>query len=87
MATITYDKNGEARSFVGEEATRVFQLAVLLSALEFNIKTGMSISRVYRFSTVKQVTGLRTNDKQAQAARLREMITEQKAKCEHVTEE
>jgi hypothetical protein len=81
---ITYNAQGDAVSFVGEDATEVYRLAVLRSALEFNIKTGMKISRVYRFSTVKQTTGLKTNDKAAHSARLLEMIAEQKTKCAHV---
>jgi hypothetical protein len=86
MGQITYDANGDARSFVGEDAVNVFRLAVLISALRFNIKTGMKITANYRLSTIKQVTGLKTNDKNAQLARLEEMLAEAKSKVEHVGE-
>jgi hypothetical protein len=80
-------RDGRPVSFVGEDATEFFRLAVLISALQFNIKTGMSIARNYRFATIKQATGLKTNDKEKHLARLREMIVEQRAKCTELHEE
>lgn len=47
MAHIEYDSEGNARSFVGEEAVNVFAMAALASALRFYAKTGMRVNRAY----------------------------------------
>lgn len=45
--TITYDSNGDARSFVGHEAVDVFAMAVIASALRLYAKTGLRVNRAY----------------------------------------
>jgi len=45
--SITYDKNGDARAFVGREAVNVFAMAAIASALRFYAKTGMRVNRAY----------------------------------------
>lgn len=45
--TITYDKDGNATTFVGPEAVNVFAMAVLASGLRLYAKTGMLPNRAY----------------------------------------
>lgn len=44
---ITYDKNGDARSFTGREAVDVFAMAVIASGLRLYAKTRMQPNRAY----------------------------------------
>jgi hypothetical protein len=47
MDKITYDTNGDARSFSGEGAVNVFAMAVLANALRLYANTGMMANRAY----------------------------------------
>lgn len=45
--SITYDNNGDARTFAGEGAVNVFAMAVIASGLRLYAKTGMLPNRAY----------------------------------------
>lgn len=47
MSHITYDQDGNARSFVGKEAVDVFAMAALASGLRLYAKTGMKPNRMW----------------------------------------
>jgi hypothetical protein len=69
-------------SFVGRSAVEVFRLATIISALKFEIKTGMKMSRVSALKAAKQITGTNGN-KQAQLPLLEKMLEEAKAAVEY----
>lgn len=63
-----------ATTFSGEPATRVFQMRTIIGALELEQK-GIK----FRFSALKkakQLTGLKTNDRNKHIAALREKVEE-----------
>lgn len=45
--SITYDSNGDARSFNGRGAVNVFAMAAIAAALRLYAKTGMQVNRAY----------------------------------------
>jgi hypothetical protein len=47
MASIEYDKDGNARSFNGPEAVDVFAMAVIASGLRMYARCGMYPTRAY----------------------------------------
>lgn len=60
---IEYDKNGDARSFIGTEAVNVFAMAVIASSLRLYAETGMKPNRAYTPSAMMRAaehhTGLK----------------------------
>jgi hypothetical protein len=77
---------GEVQMIEGPEAMQLFRLITLKSALRFNMKTGMKITRGYSLKLVKQTTGLKTNNKHLHMLKLDEMIEAQRAKVNYVRE-
>lgn len=69
---------GTVRSIDGPDAMELLRLITLQQALRFNMNTGMNVTRMFSMKLVKQVTGLRTNDKKKQDDKLTDMITEQR---------
>lgn len=85
--TITYRADGSAETFRGREAVEVFRLATVISALSLEDK-GIRVRRGFSaLALAKTITGLKTNKRQEQIARLREMLEEQKDKVNHVSAE
>jgi hypothetical protein len=86
MASITYRKNGEARSFEGPEATQFYRLNVLIQGLKLE-SLGIRVSRgASCLSIAKQETGLRTNDRAKLTLALRAKAEELLAQCEQIHE-
>ena len=44
---ITYTENGDASSFSGRGAVRVYAMATIASSLMFYVKTGLRVNRAY----------------------------------------
>lgn len=87
MASITYRKNGEARSFNGPEATSYYRLCVLIQGLKLE-SVGIRVSRgASCLSIAKQETGLRTNDRARLTIALRAKAADLLAQCEQIQEE
>lgn len=86
--TITYDANGDARSFVGREAVEVFRLAAFISAIEFEIRCpGMKLMRGPKASTrARRLLGLKGNPASL-VRQIKAMLVAQKANVLHITEE
>lgn len=62
MASIEYDKDGNARSFVGTEAVNVYAMAVLASGLRLYAKTGMRPNRAYTPSAMMHAAKVHLGD-------------------------
>lgn len=76
--TISYSADGNAQSFSGHEAVEVYRIATLISGLKLE-KVGMKVSRhVNCLKIAKQMTGMRTNDRDAHIARLTVMLADMK---------
>jgi hypothetical protein len=76
---------GGGISFVGCEAVNVFKLATLISALEFEHKTGMKMSRhISALAAAKRITGLKTNDRTKHIARVKILLENAQAQVLHV---
>jgi len=86
-ATITYDANGDARSFVGREAVEVMRLAAFIVAIRAEARTpGLRLTRGPKAITrARRQLGLKGNA-QAIVAQLEAMLDAQKEKVEHVTD-
>ncbi len=70
----------------GRDAVEVFRLAALISALRLEIK-GIRMSRgASMLAIAKRTTGLRTNDRTTQAARLRVMLEEARSRVHYADE-
>lgn len=82
IGTIERTAHG-ATVFSGKPATELYALITLEHALRFEIRTpGMRISsKVNALKAAKQRTGLKTNDRRTQLARVLVMIEEARAKC------
>ena len=78
MENGTIVKADSHTSFVGRPAVEVFRLVALISALKFEIKTGMKMSRVSALKVAKSITGAKGN-KQAQLVLLEKLLEESKA--------
>lgn len=82
MNTVTVSPS--ATSFDGPEAVEIFRLAALVSSLKLEMK-GLRLSRhISALAVAKRTTGLKTNDRAKQLARVLEMLDVQKMKCEYV---
>lgn len=83
---ITYDKNGDARSFVGHEAVNVFACAAVASALRFYARTGMRINSAYTpkrmiaFAEEHLGRKFKARDYEGAAAALSERVQSEKAR-------
>jgi hypothetical protein len=62
----SYDENGEFRGATGPDAVHLFRLKMIKSSLEFEIKTGMKMSRVSALKAANADLG--TNYKRKQQA-------------------
>ena len=86
--SITYDKNGDARAFVGREAVNVFAMAAIASALRFYAKTGMRVNRAYTpkamIAAATRYTGqqFKARDYLGAAAALSARVESEKARIE-----
>lgn len=60
---ISYDKDGNARSFVGPDAVALFAAVALRSAIDLYLNTGMKASR-FHTPTNMLLTASRTTGKQ-----------------------
>lgn len=77
---------GGSVSFVGYEAVDVFRLATLISALGFELKTGMKMSRhMSALAAAKRITGLKTNDRAKHIERAKILLENAQARVVHVT--
>lgn len=84
--TIT-NENGQWQSLVGRKAVNAFALRTLIQGLDFEGKTGMRMTRGLSCLTrAKQVTGLRTSNREKLKARLTEMLNQQISECAVVTD-
>ena len=81
----TIEHSTHATVFSGREAVEVFRLAVLASALKLEMK-GLRMSRrmASALAVAKRTTGLRTNDRAVQLARILVMIENAKRAVVHV---
>lgn len=83
--TIT-NANGLLQSCSGPVAVEAFRLRALISALKLEM-VGLKMSRgMSALAVAKRTTGLRTNDRAQQIARLRIMMQETVARCLVVTD-
>jgi hypothetical protein len=85
MDTITLCRSG-ATMAAGRDAVEVFRLATLISALKLE-KKGIRMTRGYSaLSVAKQTTGLRTNDRDTQIARIEVMLEQAKREVLYIDE-
>lgn len=80
---MTKETNGEVRSLsdggtvhIGEAATRRFQIIAVVTALRFEIRTGLKITGRGALPIAKKLTGMDTNDRERLITRLEEMRAE-----------
>jgi hypothetical protein len=86
MQNVITNRNGQLVSCSGPEAVRAFQFRVLIGALKLETK-GIRVTRGYSaLKAAKAITGLKSRDRAAHIAKLEELMAEQIAKCEVVTE-
>ena len=88
MDYITTRENGEVSSMVGRDAVEVARLAVILSGLRLEIRCpGMKLTRhMSALAAAKQATGLRTNKREVQLARIELMLKAAKRAVVYVKE-
>ena len=68
--------NGVATVFAGESATRLFQVKAVITALRFEMKTGLRINRRGALPVAKKLTGSKTNKREKQIELLERLATE-----------
>ena len=84
--TIT-NENGEWRSLTGPKAIQALALRSLIVGLDFEISTGMRMTRGPSCMTLaKRKTGLRTNKREVLRARLVEMLNQCVSECAVITD-
>lgn len=84
-ATVEHHENGMT-VFAGADAVALYQLMALRSALGLELK-GLRLSRgASALKTAKRMTGLRTNDRNAQIAALSGMIDSAHGKVQHIVQ-
>lgn len=93
---IVYDKQGDARTFVGRGAVDIFAAAVVASGLRLYAKTGMRPNRAYTPTNMMKFArhwlgpersqGLKARDYLEAAERLSQLVQELKAKMPAVVE-
>ena len=84
--TITYDADGDARSFTGRGAVEVFRLACFIVAIKFEAKhPGLRLTRGPKaLTTARRQLGLKGNAESI-IAQIEKMLEAQKEKVDHVT--
>jgi hypothetical protein len=81
MENVITNENGQLRSCVGPVAVDAFRLRMIISALEFEAKTGMKMCRFSSIAAAKSTTGLKTNNKAKQIEALRVLLNNAVDEC------
>ena len=83
---VIINEGGEVRSMVGTDAVSAFRLRMIRDGLKFEAN-GMRLTRgVSCLKLAKQMTGLRTNNRDLLWARMNELLNAQLDKCVVITD-
>jgi len=77
------NENGKLRSVTGPEGMQAFRMRTIITGLKFEMNCpGMKLTRGPScLAHAKQLTGLKTNDRAKQLARMEMLLEQQLAKC------
>jgi len=83
---IIENENGQFRSARGPDAIYAYQLRILIEGLRLEA-AGIRVARgISCLKKAKSLTGLKTNDRAQQAARIKILLDEALAKCLIITD-